>query len=296
MIKVASLPISVDLQHFSQTLLQQGLDHRINEESGHQVIWAHSETEAELIRRALLAWSQQEVRDKSQADNLQGRGFDPGLILLRGITGFRSSPFTWLLVLVCAAVAVLSALGERLAPVAGLFYPLLPSDSLLALLAGIDSPRVFLRTLTPMFLHFGELHLIFNMLWLWYFGKQLEALQPRWLFCLLVIVTAFVSNTTQYLAIAYNNFGGMSGVVYGLVGYAWVIHAFMPRSGLLLNNTMFVFFVVALVAMEVLASSLIATAAHVSGLVSGLIMGLLVVAFYRLVLKREVMGKSALRE
>jgi GlpG protein len=70
----------------------------------------------------------------------------------------------------------------------------------------------------------------------------------------------------------------------------------MPRSGLLLNNTMFVFFVVALVAMEVLASSLIATAAHVSGLVSGLIMALLVVAFYRLVLKREVMGKSALRE
>lgn len=295
MIKVASLPISVDLQQFSQILLQRGLDHRINEESGQQVIWAHSETEAELIRRALLAWSQQEVRDQVHPDNLQGRGFDPGLTLLRVITGFRNSPFTWLLVLVCATVAMLSSLGERLEPVASLFYPLLPSDSLLTLLAGIDSPGVFLRTLTPMFLHFGELHLIFNMLWLWYFGKQLEALQAKWLFCLLVVITAFVSNTTQYLAIAYNNFGGMSGVVYGLVGYAWIIHTFMPRSGLLLNNTMFVFFVVALVAMEILASSLIATAAHASGLVSGLVVGLLVVAFYRLVLKREVMGKSVVR-
>ena len=291
MIKVASLPISVDLQQFSTTLLQQGLDHRINEESGQQVIWAHSETEAELIRRALLAWSQQGGGPEPATDNLQGRGFDPGLLLMRAIAVFQANPFTLLLVLVCVVVALMSSIGSRLDPVSGLFYPLLPSDSLFSLLGAIDSPGLLLRTLTPMFLHFGELHIVFNMLWLWYFGKQLEALQPKWLFCLLVVVISFVSNTTQYLAIGYNNFGGMSGVVYGLVGYAWIIRIFMPRSGLLLNNSMFVFFVVALVAMEILASSIIATAAHVSGLLSGIVMGVLVVLVYRLILKREVMGK-----
>ncbi len=296
MIKVASLPISIDLQHFSATLLQQGLDHRINEESGQQVIWAHSETEAELIRRALLAWSQQGDKQLPQTDNLQGRGFDPALILLRVINAFRASPITLLLVLVCAAVAIISSLGSQLHTVSGFFYPRLPTESVFALLAAIDSPAIFIRTLTPMFLHFGELHLIFNMLWLWYFGKQLEALQGKWLFGLLVVATAFVSNTTQYLAIAYNNFGGMSGVVYGLVGYTWIVHTFMPRSGLLLNNSMFVFFVVALVLMEILASSLIATAAHASGLVSGIAIGLLVVAIYRFGLKREVMGKRRWRE
>jgi len=107
----------------------------------------------------------------------------------------------------------------------------------------------------------------------------------------LVILTGFVSNTTQYLYVQYNNFGGMSGVVYGLVGYAWVIHNFMPRSYLMLNNSMFVFFVIALILMELVAGSWIATAAHVGGLVSGLILGVAVVLYYRLVLGRSVVGR-----
>jgi GlpG protein len=141
-----------------------------------------------------------------------------------------------------------------------------------------------------MFLHFGELHLIFNMLWLWYFGKQLEAIQPVWVFLLLVILTSFVSNTAQYMQIGYSNFGGMSGVVYGLVGYTWIIHTFMPRSHLMLNSNMFIVFLLALVLMEIIASSWVATAAHVGGLVSGLLFGMVAVLYYRLILKRPVIG------
>jgi GlpG protein len=172
-----------------------------------------------------------------------------------------------------------------------LFYPRLASDNLFVLLGEITTPLVFIQTLTPMFLHFGELHLIFNMLWLLYFGKQLEAIQPLWIFLALIVVTAFVSNTTQYLATGFNNFGGMSGVVYGLVGYTWVIHNFMPRSRLLLNNSMFVFFVIALILMEVFASSSIATAAHVGGLISGLVLGVVMVAYYRLLLRRDIISR-----
>ena len=143
-----------------------------------------------------------------------------------------------------------------------------------------------------MFLHFGELHLVFNLLWLWYFGKQLESLQPAGMFIVLVVLTSFVSNTTQYMAIEYNNFGGMSGVVYGLLGYTWIIHSLMPRSYLLINTNMFIFFVIALVLMEVIASSWIATAAHVGGLVSGVAIGIATVLFYRLILHRDVVGKN----
>jgi len=126
---------------------------------------------------------------------------------------------------------------------------------------------------------------------MWYFGRQLDPAHPAWLFGLLILLTSFASNTTQYLYSNYNNFGGMSGVVYGLVGYTWIIHNFMPRSRLVLNNSTFVVFVIALIAMEILASSWIASAAHVGGLVSGVMLGLAIVVYYRLVLRRDSIGK-----
>jgi len=132
-----------------------------------------------------------------------------------------------------------------------------------------------------MFLHFGELHIVFNLLWLWYFGQQLETIQKSWQFLLIVVLTSFAANTTQYLSSQASNFGGMSGVVYGLVGYAWILHNFVPGKKMRLNSSIFVVFIIALVLMELVASSWIATAAHVGGLVAGLIAGLFVVVLNR---------------
>ena len=208
---------------------------------------------------------------------------------------FVASPVTFSLIAACLLVALLSLMGSQPGRVGVLFYPLLAVDNLFALLGELTSVGTILRTLTPMFLHFGELHLIFNMLWLWYFGRQLEAIHPRWLFVVLIILTSFVSNTTQYLSSNFNNFGGMSGVVYGLVGYTWLVHTLMPRSKLEIRGSMFAVFVAALVLMEILASSWIATAAHIGGLFSGLLLGLGVAGFYRLVLKRDHISRSHAR-
>ena len=299
MIKAASLEIAVNLHSFSTQLRELGLYHRIIEESGQQAIYVKSDSDADLLREALARW--QALSPEAQANltakvaaskNTATNSGLPLRLIHSMLAAVWGSPITWLLIGACAVVAFISSLGADTYPVRNLFYPLLPSESLSDLLLAIDRPIEVIRSLTPMFLHFGELHFVFNMLWLWYFGKQLEALQSTWMFVGLVVVTAFVSNTTQYLAQSYNNFGGMSGVVYGLVGYTWVIHYFMPRSYLLINSRMFVFFVVALVLMEIFASSLIATAAHVGGLVSGLAVGLLVVVYYRKVLKQDVVGSA----
>jgi GlpG protein len=292
MIKATSLDIGNNLSGFSQFLSSQGLKHRINEESGQQVIWVQSEADAEIVRQALQKWSpgMEAQAEQRFASNL-GMPFAPARLISKLVKAFFSSPVTLILVVVCGIVAVASSLGANTNPVNFLFYPRLASDNLFVLLGEITTPLVFIQTLTPMFLHFGELHLIFNMLWLLYFGKQLEAIQPLWIFLALIVVTAFVSNTTQYLATGFTNFGGMSGVVYGLVGYTWVIHNFMPRSRLLLNNSMFVFFVIALILMEVFASSSIATAAHVGGLISGLVLGVVMVAYYRLLLRRDIISR-----
>ena len=302
MIKAASLTIEVNLLTFSELLRRQGVPHRIIEESGQQVIWVDSEREAAFVKQALADWrsnvaNRQAAPVLEAADSLTGvTALLPRGNLFRTLQAvFVTSPITFSLIAVCLLVALLSVMGSQTGRVEFLFYPLLAPDNLFALLGELTNIGTFLRTLTPMFLHFGELHLVFNMLWLWYFGKQLEAIHPRWLFILLIVLTSFVSNTTQYLSSNFNNFGGMSGVVYGLVGYTWIVHSLMPRSNLQIRGSMFAVFVAALVLMEVLASSWIATAAHVGGLLSGLLLGLAVAGIYRLVLKRSSIEGSVSR-
>ncbi len=90
------------------------------------------------------------------------------------------------------------------------------------------------RLFTPMLLHFDILHIFFNMLWLRDLGSMIEARKSRWLLLLLVLVIAGTSNLAQYWWEG-PNFGGMSGVVYGLLGYIWMQGRFNPASQLSLQ-------------------------------------------------------------
>ena len=294
MIEALSADLEIDFRPFIRYLSTQGVRHRISEESGKQVLWVATEAEAATVRQAYARWRQEpELLDELNRSWETQAGVNPVRSSVANLL-FRQiyyMPITVSLTVLCLLVAVVSALGNQVGRVDFLFYPLLNASGLFPLLADIDSLSDVLRTLTPMLLHFGEIHLVFNLLWLWYFGKQLEPVQPRTLHLMLIVLLAFISNTAQYLVLEYNNFGGMSGVVYGLVAYTWVIHNLMPRSRLMINNSMFAVFVAAMILMEVFASSLIATAAHVGGLLAGLVLGVIVVAYYRFALGKYTIGR-----
>lgn len=286
MIRVVSVSIDVDLRDLSRHLWQQGIQHRIIEESGEQVIFVREQRLVPVVRELaddfLAGRLQPEIPQRMPPPPAGNSDPLSSSLLYRVLRIVFLAPVTSLLTLVCLVVALITQLGRAVDRLDFLFYPDLPTDGLAALLGGIDSPLILLQTLSPMFLHFGELHIVFNLLWLWYFGRQLEAVQSSRAFFLLVVVTSFAGNTAQYLYSGAANFGGMSGVVYGLVGYAWVLHKFVPGKRLMVNESLFVVFVIALVLMEVLAGSFIASAAHVGGLVAGLVAGSLVLAKARL--------------
>ena len=79
------------------------------------------------------------------------------------------------------------------------------------------------RLLTPMFLHFSFAHLAFNCLWIYVLGEKIERIDGQLIFILIIIFTGISSNLLQYLWTSSSLFGGLSGVIYGMLGYCLVM-------------------------------------------------------------------------
>jgi GlpG protein len=125
------------------------------------------------------------------------------------------------------------------------------------------------------------IHIFFNMWWLRELGSMIEARQSTLLLGLLVLVIAAGSNLGEYWLGRTVTFGGMSGVLYGLLGYIWFRGKFDPGSGLFLHPTTVTMMLVWLVVCYTGYVGAIANAAHVVGLVIGMAWGYLSSLRYR---------------
>lgn len=135
------------------------------------------------------------------------------------------------------------------------------------------------RFLTPAFLHFGWLHIVFNGLWLWELGHRVEVLLGSRMLLALFLLVALLSNGAQYLFGGPAIFGGMSGVVYGLLGFSWVAGRLRPGWALEPPRPIMLLMVGWLVVcllgiVETLGFGAIANAAHLGGLLAGALLGL----------------------
>ncbi len=178
---------------------------------------------------------------------------------------------TYALIGICVAVAFYSKFGEN-ENLVRLFFI---SDSLKAthgFLPDVFQQGEFWRLLTPVFLHFGPMHLFFDMMMLYVLGCMIEARQGSLQLLLLVLATGIFSNVAQYL-IGGPQFGGMSGVDYGLAGYIWMRGKHDHASGLFLSQQNIIFLVVWLVVCFTGFVGPVANYAHLGGLVSGMAIG-----------------------
>lgn len=272
--------IQEDLLPLSTLLHQRGVPHRVIEDGGHQVLEVLDQAHVEPVREYYSAWRRGDLQIE-----LKRRARTPRPGPAGGASLLQRAPVT-------LALIALSLLGFALVLVP-LTRPLVGLLAILPEHVAADPMVVgglggeYWRLITPVFLHFGWLHIVFNCLWLWYFGHRVEAVAGHLNMLMLVLVIALVSNVTQAQYTVSGVFGGMSGVVYGVLGFAWTAPFLQPAWRIQPAPAIMVFLVLWLVAglvglVEAAGFGRIANAAHFSGLVSGLLLGVVFGAASRL--------------
>ena len=130
-----------------------------------------------------------------------------------------------------------------------------------------------------MFLHFGVMHIVFNLLWVWEVGRRIEMVNGALALLAIVLLTSLSANVMQYAMAGPTLFGGMSGVVFGLLGYCFVWSRLVPSRDMGLPVGVYVFMVVFLVLgyagiFDFIMPGKLANGAHLGGLVAGMALGL----------------------
>lgn len=266
------LDISEDLQPLSAVLYQRGVAHRIYEESGHQVLKVDRENQIDEVVALYKGWRSGEFRiervdvaPESADESVEGRRS----------RSLQEARVTIVLMILCL-------IGF------GLWYfrqyewlELLTFSSLTATAANSPAEALsgeYWRLITPAFLHLGWLHIVFNSLWLWELGAKLERQIGSINVFLLFCTIAVVSNVGQFLFGGPGLFGGMSGVVYGLLGFSWMgpqIQSnwrFQPPRPIMIFMVGWLLFCMTGFT-EVVGLGAVANAAHLGGLIIGLLLG-----------------------
>ncbi|ERB63144.1 rhomboid family intramembrane serine protease GlpG [Vibrio coralliilyticus OCN008] len=174
----------------------------------------------------------------------------------------KAGPVTLAVMLVCIIIFALQQFGAGQAVFSALHFPALAGQE-----------WQLWRWVSHAVLHFSVVHIAFNLLWWWQLGGDIEQRLGAKKLLQLFVVSAALSGAGQYW-VEGANFGGLSGVVYALVGYLWMLGYKAPQLGLNMPKPIIGFMLVWLVLGFVQPFMAIANTAHLVGLISGVVFGL----------------------
>lgn len=264
--RVITLPGRSDFSSLNQWLADNQVQHRFTLEGDSQILWV---LDPEFVRPA---------RDAATEWLKAGKGVDGTIGVARHLKPSiqLNQPFAP----VTLACLLFSFIGFSLVGLNWdfelfLYYDKVPpftefSDHWYNLREG-----EYWRVLTPIFLHFGAVHIIFNALWLWFLGTRIESVFGSLALVSLIVVTGVVSNTAQAMVSFPIPFGGMSGVVYALFGYLWLVGVVTKIPAFQLPPALFPIMVIFMLiswlgVFDWLAGGEVADTAHTVGFFSGL--------------------------
>jgi GlpG protein len=267
--------ITENLSELIKYLRKQGMAIHVTEEKGQQIVWVAQPQDVDSIKEILRRWQLGEI-SLSQSEVKADRQTQTWLNKSGSIV--KQFPITFILL----GLSILGALSTQFQNFLFIYYWFSFVDFLKPWqhqsIVDTIFQLQFWRLFTPMFLHFGIVHIVFNGLMLWVFGGRIETVVGKVHFVLMVLSLSVASNISQFVWEQNPQFGGMSGVNYGLLGYLWIRQLFAPHILLAMPKGMVTFFLAWLVlgvfgVIDYFIQGRIANGAHIGGLLAGALWG-----------------------
>ncbi|QAV22951.1 rhomboid family intramembrane serine protease GlpG [Proteus hauseri] len=237
-------------------------------ESQQVSLWLEDQQQLELVEKELKTFLREPFHPRYQAASWQagnpqstGIKYRPSFSLKNMVQ--QSGPLTVLVVILCVLIYIWQQVVGDYDVMIHLAWPYDESLNL-----------EIWRYITPAFVHFSLTHIAFNLAMWWYLASQTEQKLGTGKLFVIMLVSALFSNWAQSL-FTESNFGGLSGVVYALIGYVGLTGLRHPEKGIGVPTGLIIFSIIWIVAgqMGALGDS-IANAAHFAGFLIGLLMAL----------------------
>jgi GlpG protein len=275
-------------KRFGDYLLVSGIPCDIeDEEDGTWSIWVHDDDQIEKAEAELSQFNQEPEdprykKAKTKAENIRLEEAKADELAAKRQIDVRTQVFgqetgatpylTYFMIGLCVLAAFFTKVGT--APEANAQWTIteyVMDGSMIRWLPGLPEIRSghLWRVITPIFLHFGFMHIIFNLYWLHYLGGGLEGRLGMFKFALFILFTAALSNIGQYIVEGSPSFGGMSGVNYALFGYIWIRGDRDPSFGIQLDRSTITLLLIWFAICFTGLVGNIANTAHTVGLVAG---------------------------
>ena len=193
------------------------------------------------------------------------------------------------LILIAVAISILSNFGSTIDAIKHLTFTKITDDGLYWLNFHYTyvEENQWWRLLSPIFMHFSLAHLAFNCLWIYVLGEKIEMVDGKKAFILIVIISSISSNLLQYYSQGPHLFGGLSGVIYGMLGFCMIIEMESKNDRYGLPPALYLFMIIWLLLgfmgiLDLFGFGKVANFAHLGGLVSGVMFAMI----YKYFIKR----------
>jgi GlpG protein len=262
--QIGFLDGEADARRFAAFLVTNGTTAHAEQDGAGWAVWVREENQVDKARLAFAEF--RDRPDDPRYENVEGEADSilradakrreqarRNVIHMRGRWGHglaRRLPLVWTLIALSIGVGLMSNMGHNRGGAAVRVLLFTDPVHMIDPQWNVGDPEALLidvrqgqlwRLITPIFVHYGPMHLAFNMLMFYQLGGLIEQRRGTWRLGVMTLAIAACSNTAQALVPAAwggSPFAaGMSGVVYGLFGYVWMKTLYAPELGMAISRS-----------------------------------------------------------